>query len=345
MAGKVSWQTRNLFLASLGAGGDHCSGAIVYRNLKTFFIPMSDNGWNTTFHRGQQTLAAWGQHAPALTVGDEALTLAQHRSDVEALPTAAQLVQEQTELADDQRAARDAVVALIKDLSTRLPRKLDGELSASDAFHKDIAEVRTIEMAGLDSVLRRGQRVVALWKKFNARRAALQPPKPALLVGGHALADLETAIEPDLVQALQAVEDALSDLNEARSALRGLEDRVDRNNKRWYAAWQGEYLPGSPEYDALSQIETGSSSGGGGNGGNGGGTGTVPAKATIGSVSQVSPGDWVLYGIAANGAASFKIEERVDGGAWGQIAQEVPAGDYVLGARTTRGRINGGRSG
>lgn len=53
-------------------------------------------------------------------------------------------------------------------------------------------------------------------------------------------------------------------LSAKRRALRSLTVKVDRNNKRWYLAWQAEYLPGTPENDALSLIDTGSPGGGGG---------------------------------------------------------------------------------
>jgi hypothetical protein len=113
------------------------------------------------------------------------------------------------------------------------------------------------------AVTTRGTDVKALWLEANAERAAQIPSEPALVVGGKTVAMLGTAL--DAVQGLNdAVSVAEGELSKRRSALRALTDKVDRNNKRWYLAWLAEYLPGTPEHDALSLIDMGSPAGGGG---------------------------------------------------------------------------------
>lgn len=214
---------------------------------------MSDT-WQTIHQRGQQTNAVWNTHAPAYTVGT--LTLALHQADVAALPPAAQALTSQQDVVDAARADRDATCNLIKDLSTRVPRVLDGALEPGDPFHGDLEDIRAVEMTGLDTIITRGQRTRSLWEKVNARNAAAVPVQPPVVVGGKTVADLITALTALPVKT-QAVEDARSVLSDKRSDLRTLAARVDKNNKRWYAAWEGNFPVGSPERDALSQIDTG----------------------------------------------------------------------------------------
>lgn len=214
---------------------------------------MSTNeSWQSVASRGQASTAIWRTHSPGFTVGE--VTLPLHQADVDNLPIAAQPVVTQEDAVDTARNGRAAVIAVIKDLAVRFPRKLDGELAARDPFHADLQHIRVVEMDGLDTVVTRGQRALSLWVKFNTRRVAAGGT--AFLVGGHAVAVLSGALVA-LPTKTQLVADATSILADLRSALLALKDKVDTNNKRWYAAWQGEFLPGSPERDALSQIDTG----------------------------------------------------------------------------------------
>ncbi|MCE9610053.1 MAG: hypothetical protein K8R23_07570 [Chthoniobacter sp.] len=209
--------------------------------------------WQLVHQRGQQTVAVWQHYADTFTVGT--LTLNNFNSAVAALPTMSQAVATQQDALDDARAARDATAATIRDLAVRMPRKMDGDLVATDALQDDLRDVRVIEMNGLESIMMRGQRVLSLWKKYNLRLVAAA--QPALLVGGTAAAALETALG-QLPVLTQQVEDARSVLGDARNALRAQSALVDADSKRWYAAWQGEFAPGSAEIAALSQIDTGS---------------------------------------------------------------------------------------
>jgi len=79
------------------------------------------------------------------------------------------------------KGARDATAATIRDLATRLPRKMDGDLAPEDPFQDDLRDIRVIDMTGLDSIQARGQRALSLWKKYNLR--LLAGALPALLVG------------------------------------------------------------------------------------------------------------------------------------------------------------------
>ncbi len=214
---------------------------------------MATATWQTILERGQQTLAVWQQHSPSFSL--RGLTWAEHGSAVAGLAPAGQRVAEAQDAADDARAARDAAVEPVRELSVRVPRRLDGDLAPDDPFHGDLEDIRSVPADSLVNVQARGQRVLSLWKKLDARNAATAPAIPALTVGGVALATFQAQLE-SLPAKAQAVQDKDAILRDRRSALRLLAARVDQHNKRWYAAWQGEFPTGTPEGDALGQITT-----------------------------------------------------------------------------------------
>lgn len=275
---------------------------------------MAEPMWQQILTRAQQTTAVWGEHAPTFAL--RGLTRAQHQADAAALAPAAQAVADAQDLLDDARAARDTVIAQVQEMAVRMPRKLDGDLLPNDPFHRDLEDIRSGRYDGLGGTIARGQRVIALWKKLNARNAAATPVIPALTVGGVALATFTTWVE-SLPALQQAVEDAQSPLRDRRRDLRTLAERVDEGNKRWFAAWQGEFPPGTPEGDALGQITTEGSGGGGdsGSGGNGGGPApapTLPGAAEIIGIGTNGNGD-VFFDMAALGAVSFDIWRKGPG--------------------------------
>ena len=211
--------------------------------------------WQTILARAQESIAVWTQHAPAFTVGE--LTLAAHQADAAMLEPAGQAVVTQEDAVDSARNARDTTMDFLKDLSIRAPRKMDGDFSAGDPFHADLKHIRAVEMTGLDTILTRGQRVLSLWEKLNTRNAAMVPPRPAFTVGGVAVATFAASLA-SLPTKTQAVETVGSVLSDVRNDLLVLKERVHNNNIRWYAAWQGEWAEGSPELNALSQVDTNS---------------------------------------------------------------------------------------
>ncbi len=292
---------------------------------------MATPTWQHILQRAQQTLAVWQLHSPAFKVG--ALTLAVHQADTTALSPAGQTAADAQDAVDDARAARDTTQAAVASLNTRMPRKLDGDFLPDDPFHADLEDIRRVDSTnGGPAVLTRGQKVVALWKKVNARNAAASPVIPALTVGGVTLATFQAQVE-SLPGRDQMVEDKEALLRDQRGDLRRLGGKVDTNNKRWYAAWQGEFPAGTPEGDALSQITTES----------GGGEGTpgdppppppppaVPGAATLGSVEASGP-DVTLTGMAAEGAETFDVEVRPMDGEFAAQATSVAGPDFIFGA-------------
>ena len=291
--------------------------------------PMPTPYWQIILQRGQQTIAVWNQHAPGFTVGTGAakLTLAAHSAEVAALAPLGQGVENDQEPLDDARAERDGLAGEIGSFSVRLMRKLDGELAPDDTLHGDLGDVRAVRLVSLADALTRGQKTVAPWLKYNGRRAAAQPPEGPVLVGGKTQAQY-AAMVAALPGKMQAVETLESDLNRARGDLRRLAAKVDSANKRWYAAWQGEFPAGTPEGDALSQITT---EGGGAGSGEPGENPTppppppLPGVATLGAATPQGDGSVTLSGMAAEGAASFAVDYRVTSGG-GTSPNEVGSG-------------------
>lgn len=290
--------------------------------------------WQQIQLRGQQTCAVWQTHAPTFTIRN--LTLAQHQTNVAAIAPAAQAVAAADDVVDDAMAERNRVEALVADINTRMPGKLDGELEKDDPYHKDLRDIRSIDSDSGPHIHQRGQKVVALWTKLNARNAAATPAIPALQVGTTTLAQFEALVEslPGLQQALELAESPQRDrLHDLKAAMK----LVDGGNKRWYAAWASEFPEGSAEHDALSQIDTepsgnggngGGDNGGGGGGGGGGDTPTVPGMATI-TVMNVS-GALEISG-EAEGATSLLIwHDGPDSGPYDVLATIAPGGTYLF---------------
>jgi hypothetical protein len=211
--------------------------------------------WHGIYTRGLQTNGIWGPFAPGFTVGD--VTLALHTTDVNLLPTRAAERDAQQDAVDVSRLNRNTNLSLMEDLCVRFPRLLEGLLAPEDPLHAEISDIRDIVPNTPEKTAARARRCVSLWTRINTLRAAAAPPLPALLVGTKAVADLQGALDSQGTL-LQAIETERGKLSQKREALRQLAIKVDQNNKRWFAMWEGFYAAGSPEREALSQIDTGS---------------------------------------------------------------------------------------
>ncbi len=210
--------------------------------------------WEDIYHRGQQSIGVWSAFAPAFTVGE--VTLAGHTTDTAALQTKANERDVQQDVVDVARDARDLNLRFMEDLCIRFPRKLEGDLPPTDPLHAEITDLRNINPDSPDTIAARVRRTLSLWNRVNAQRAAATPPLPAFNVGGTLVAALDTALANQNTL-LQNIENERGKLAQKRESLRTLATKVDRNNKRWYAAWEGEFAEGSAELAALSQIDTG----------------------------------------------------------------------------------------
>lgn len=210
--------------------------------------------WEGIYHRGQQSIGVWFTFLLNFIFGE--VTLASHTADVSALQTKANERDVQQDALDMARSIRDANLKFMEDLCIRFPRKLEGELAAGDSLHKEISDLRDINPDSPDSTTKRTRRTLSLWNLFNAPRLAAVPPLPAFLIGTSAVGDLQTALNGQN-QKMQNVENERGLYKKKAEALRVLAVKVDENNKRWFAAWEGEFAAGSPERNALSQVDTG----------------------------------------------------------------------------------------
>jgi len=258
---------------------------------------MSES-WEYGYHRGQQTNGVCITFAPNFMWGE--VTLAGHMADVTGLQTKANERDVQQDAVDVARLLRDANLRSMEDLCIRFPRKLEGELTPNDPLHKEIGDLRDINPDSPDNTAARARRTISLWKRINAMRAAQVPPVAAFQVGASVVGDLETALNNQNTL-LQNVENERGKLTQKREALRLLAVKVDENNKRWYAAWEGEFPAGSPERNALSQINTGSQT-------------PLPDALEINTAVVQPPDQVVLTYVAGGGdhATSFKLKWKIE---------------------------------
>lgn len=255
--------------------------------------------WEPNYHRGQQTNGVCITFAPAFVWGE--MTLAVHIADVTGLQTKANERDVQQDVLDVARLSRDGNLRFMEDLCIRFPRKLEGDLAAADPLHAEISDLRDVTPDTPDKIAQRTRRTISLWKRINALRAAQVPPVAAFQVGANVVADLETALNNQNTL-MQGVENERGKLTQKSEALRALSTKVDVNNKRWFAAWEGEFPVGSPERAALSQIDTGSPT-------------PLPTALEINTAVLVPPDKAAFTYVAGGGdhATSFKLVWKIEG--------------------------------
>jgi hypothetical protein len=254
--------------------------------------------WEAIYHRGQQSIGVWNAFAAAFAFGE--VTKASHTTDVTGLQTKANERDVQQDVVDVARDVRDANLRFMEDLCIRFPRKLEGDLTPTDLLHQEIADLRSINPDGPDTIAARTRRTISLWNRINAQRAAAVPPLPAFQVGAAVVADLGTALANQNTL-MQSVEDERGKLAVKREALRALATKVDDNNKRWFAAWEGEFAANSAERAALSQIDTG-------------GQTPAPEALEINTAEVVAPNQVAVTYVADGGdnATSFKLKWKIE---------------------------------
>ncbi len=254
--------------------------------------------WEEIYHRGQQSIGVWNTFMPGFVFGE--VTLASHTTDVNGLQTKANERDVQQDALDVARLSRDANLRFMEDLCVRFPRKLEGDLAATDPLHAEIADLRDIVPDTSDKIVQRTRRTVSLWNRINAQRAAAVPPLAAFQVGTAVVAQLDTALTHQNTL-MQNVENERGKHTQKSEALRTLATKVDVNNKRWFAAWEGEFAAGSPERAALSQIDTG---------------GQTPAPEALEINTAVAqPPDQVAVTYVPDGgdhATSFKLKWKIE---------------------------------
>lgn len=210
--------------------------------------------WEPIHGRGLSTGAVWQEHNLDFMVGT--LTLTAHQDDVALFGSRARARDEAEGLYHQAVDARDVNWKFLHDLNVAALRVIRGNLDADDLLVAELDEVNRMRNEGSGKILARARRLSALWLKVNGARAAATPPLGELLVGASPVGAVDAALDAN-EPLLKAVAQRQSAWTTARRELRKLADRVDRNNKRWFEAWSGNYARGTVEHEALSQIDTG----------------------------------------------------------------------------------------
>lgn len=227
---------------------------------------MPTEYWEITHERATATCAVWYM--------DQLFEMkncdyAGHVSRTAALPgLAAARALAEGNLSDAREDCLD-FLAEINELNSRVPGIIKGRISADDDLHGQIDKIQAIDMNVSEAQsLRRARLVEGLWVDFNAAQATEIPAKPALSVKYKkkdsedpavdiTAAAFHTLITTTAPEAIATREEKLRLVNNAKTALRTAEAKLDRDNKRWYLAWLKTYPAGTAEGDAaLSQVPT-----------------------------------------------------------------------------------------
>ena len=213
--------------------------------------------WEITYERAVATQAVWWMQ-PTFEINN--LTLTQHGTLTDSLPTLAQTRDNKENDLTDALAAKHTVFDKLQNLAIRVPGLIDGLLDDNDELKEQLDAIYGVDPRSENSTLRRSRLILPLWTDVNAARVAAVPPKPALtldyLGAPVGVADFSATI--DLAIAKQKTEaERQRDVTNSKSALRTADRKTDRGNKRWYQSWMLAYPVGTPEGDAAaSQIPT-----------------------------------------------------------------------------------------
>jgi len=208
--------------------------------------------WYDVLDRSLDSLGVWGL-SPAFPVG--LLSRTAHASDVAALSGSLALCTDAEATLFTARGGRDNSAISLRDLYTRGLRLMQGT-AESNVINDSLRAARRVRSQSFVAVEEKGLKFCSAWKEVNAHRAGLSPALPALLVNGMSLSEVQSTLG-NYRQFLSTISDKQAFLSTKKTELRNLVYRIDRNNKRWYVAWQGQFAAGSPERHALSLIDTG----------------------------------------------------------------------------------------
>ena len=156
--------------------------------------------WEAVHIRGQQTDAVWLTFGPAFQVGTT--TQAMHAADVALILTHVTERDVQKDVWDDAVKAVDLNFKFIHDIGVRAPAVLDEMLEDDDPLNDDLDDIFSVDPDTQHGCMNRARRVISFWTRVNAKRAAMTPPLPPVLVGATTVAALQTALtnHPGLMQ-------------------------------------------------------------------------------------------------------------------------------------------------
>ena len=210
--------------------------------------------WNSIHTRGVASYTVWGRK-PLLELRD--LTLAQHTANVDALPVLARALTDAEDALSTAQEICDHHFQRLRALNVQAPGAIETQLQADDPLHGRLDGIYAITSGQTEADdLKRAGRVATLWRDFNALLAAHLPPKsPFTVPSGDddlTVAEFEQ-LTLDAQAAFKTAEHKKDLLSDAKSALRIMARKVDRDNKRWYQMWTKLYPAGTPEGDAARE--------------------------------------------------------------------------------------------
>jgi hypothetical protein len=203
--------------------------------------------------RSLETVAIWTQYLSSFTVGT--LTLTAHRNDTNLLDTQ---VLEKVSAFNQWRMARlsrNTAADEINAICQRICGTVESTLPDNDEMRQLVRGVRAVKSRSFEAVTKRGAEAYDLWVAFNAHRAAMSPAQPALQVDDVTVSAFQS-VRGNYAQLLSNVKAKDIAHNGKQTQVRTTVKRVDRQNKRWFQAWQSHFAPGTPQREALSRVST-----------------------------------------------------------------------------------------
>ena len=204
--------------------------------------------------RGVDTIAIWTQYAPTFSVGE--LSLAAHSADVNSFNQRTLEVSQAAVALGLTRASRDSTTNTAKDICSRALALIIGSLPVAHPLIREARRIYRLHGESQERVNRRCLDLVAVWQQTNTFRAAQNPVQAPIMVDLVDVSSFQSTLG-NLAQLITETSKKQSTVNDKKNTLREMSQRVDRNNKRWYKSWYGQFARGTAARNALTMIDTG----------------------------------------------------------------------------------------
>jgi hypothetical protein len=211
--------------------------------------------WEAIKERAQATRAVWNLYVSAIKIGGS--DAAAFEALIDEFEPRAQARTAAQDAFDEAARATATALLKMKILGTRIPQIIDAQVSDNAAIISDLDEIYRIAPRFGPSILARARALYPIWVRADAALAALTPPAGPItrVIQGvpQTAAMLKTLLDT-FTDVSKEEDDAQALLNQKRSDLRALSRRVDQLSKNWHQVIRNSYDPGTPVFEALSQI-------------------------------------------------------------------------------------------
>ena len=289
--------------------------------------------WQIALQRSEQTQGVWALNDGFLV---RSISKDDHSDHANEVFTAATVEEVAADALDTAEAAERTEYDFFQELNGAISQRLDSEVPDDAPLQRDVDEITGIRATSRSAIEQRALKTVVCWKKVNTAGAAAVPPVPPVVVRSVSVATYEARWSA-LPGVRQATEELAATWRSKNSDLKKVARRLDRENKDWYQAWKSEFLPGTPEGDALAGVDTESS-------------GAAPEILEIAAVVQQGLSLRVTY-VPDTGdhATVLDLQWMVDGAQteWAQVPAALPAGNVIgpfTAGQTVRIRTDVGNS-